>query len=259
MSAFYMDTNLVSYSQWQTIFTYAVNNGYGFDNGGAGRATNHPVTTVNWYDCVKWCNARSQAAGLTPVYYTDAGLTQVYVSGRPTVYPNWAANGYRLPTEAEWEKAARAGLTGQRYPWGSTISESQGNYWACVGCGYNDLGPYSGYNTNFATGGMPYTSPVGYFPPNGYGLYDMAGNVYEWCWDWYWSPGRAGVAAYGLPTTNNPTGPASGGSRVLRGGAWHYNADNARSNSRYYLDPRSTVDYPWGYSGTFGFRCVRGF
>ena len=80
--------------------------------------------------CVKWSNARSQQAGLTPVYYTDAGLTQVYTNGEmcTTVYVNWAANGYRLPTEAEWEKAARGGLSGQRFPWGNTISESQANY-----------------------------------------------------------------------------------------------------------------------------------
>ena len=102
VSAFYMDTNLVSYSQWQTVYNWATANGYGFDNAGAGKAANHPVQTVNWYDVVRWSNARSQQAGLTPVYYTDAGLTQVYTNGdTDAVYPNWAANGYRLPTEAE--------------------------------------------------------------------------------------------------------------------------------------------------------------
>ena len=81
VSAFYMDTNLVSSNQWQTVYTYATNHGYTFVNAGSGKATNHPVQTVDWYDCVKWCNARSQQAGLTPVYYTDAGLTQVYTNG----------------------------------------------------------------------------------------------------------------------------------------------------------------------------------
>jgi sulfatase modifying factor 1 len=99
-----------------------------------------------------------------------------------------------------------------------------------------------GYNNNFDTGGYPYTSPVGYFAPNGYGLYDMAGNAFEWCWD---SP-------YGQPTTNNPTGPATGSYRVLRGGDWGINASNARCAFRdNYFHPDTAV-----YS--FGFRCVRG-
>src|SRR5208337_1325175 len=153
--------------QWRSVYTWATNHGYSFDNPGAGKAANHPVQMVNWYDTVKWCNARSQQAGLTPVYYTDAGMTQVYTNGdTDAVYANWAANGYRLPTEGEWEKAARGGLSGQRFPWGNTIFESQANYY---GGGFSyDLGP-NGYNPAFTNGGMPYTSPVGYFAPNGYG------------------------------------------------------------------------------------------
>jgi uncharacterized repeat protein (TIGR03803 family) len=248
VSAFYMDTNLVSYSQWQLVYNWATNAGYGFDNAGSAKTINQtvqPVQTVSWYDCVKWCNARSQQAGLTPVYYTDAGLTQVYTNGyiyNGIVYPNWAVNGYRLPTEAEWEKAARGGLSGQRFPWGLMISESQANYYAEPGIYSYDLGPYHGYNANFDTGGMPYTSPVGYFAPNGYGLYDMAGNVWEWCWDWYGTP-------YGQPTTNNPTGPAWGSLRILRGDSWNLNTYFARCADRY-------VDPPRIANGRIGFRCV---
>ncbi len=185
VSAFFIDTNLVTYSQWLSVYNVATNAKYGFDDAGAGKGTNQPVQTVNWYDCVKWCNARSQQAGLTPVYYTDTNLTQVYTNGdTDAVYPNWSANGYRLPTEAEWEKAARGGLSGLRFPWGDTISESQANYDGETFEYSYDLGP-NGYNSIGMVGGQPYTSPVGSFPANGYGLCDMAGNVFQWCWDWF--------------------------------------------------------------------------
>ncbi len=184
VSVFYMDINLVSYSQWQSVYNWATNFGYGFDDAGSGKAANHPVQTVNWYDVVKWSNARSQQAGLNPVYYTDVGLTQVYMNGDVAPYLNWAANGYRLPTEAEWEKAARGGLVGQRFPRSDTISWSQANYfgdplsldtngWAYDFATAIDYDPAFSDGDNFAT--QPFTSPVGYFAPNGYGLYDMRG------------------------------------------------------------------------------------
>jgi formylglycine-generating enzyme required for sulfatase activity len=191
---------------------------------------------------VKWSNARSQQAGKTPVYYTDAGLTKVYTNLEVTVYVNWAASGYRLPTEAEWEKAARGGLSGQRFPLGNTISESQANYYGDTSFSY-DLGP-NGYNSIGLIGGFPYMSPVGSFAANGYGLYDMAGNVWEWCWDWYGTP-------YGQPTTTNPTGPAIGISPVLRGGYWGTYAFVARCAYRAYGIPEDADLHT-------GFRCVRG-
>jgi formylglycine-generating enzyme required for sulfatase activity len=249
VSAFYMDINLVSYAQWQSVYFWATNHGYSFTNAGAGKAANHPVQTVDWYDSVKWCNARSQQAGKTPVYYTDARLTQVYTNGEPpTVYQNLAAKGYRLPTEAEWEKAARGGLSGQRFPWGNIITENLANYVGDTASYYYsyDLGP-DGFNTAFTNGVTPYTSPVGYFAPNGYGLYDMAGNVFEWCWDW-----SGYGSSYGQPSPTNPTGPATGGLRVLRGGGWGdngYGADGCRAAFRNSLNPTNSYYF-------LGFRSV---
>jgi formylglycine-generating enzyme required for sulfatase activity len=243
VSAFWMDVNLVSYSQWQTVYNWAIANGYGFDNPGSGKAANHPVQNINWYDCVKWCNARSRQAGKTPVYYTDAGLTQVYTTGEVTPYVNWSAQGYRLPTEAEWEKAARGGLSGQRFPWGNTISWSQANYYGYPlsltwnGFAY-DLATAIDYDPAFSggdNGDYPYTSPVGTFPANGYGLNDMAGNVSEWCWDWYAAPRYPTGSPY-LGGTD-PRGPASGFYRVLRGGNWYYLADRCRTAYRDYYYP----------------------
>jgi formylglycine-generating enzyme len=241
VSAFYMDTNQVNFSQWQTVYNWATNNGYGFVHAGAGKTANHPVQTVDWYDTVKWCNARSQLAGLTAVYYKDAGFTQVYTNGEVTPYVNWTNSGYRLPTEAEWEKSARGGLSGQRFPWGNTISEGQANYKGNTNSNGYDLGP-NGYNAAFATGGFPYTSPAGYFPANGYGIYDMAGNVFEWCWDWYGTPYAGG---------SDPRGPASGSYRIIRGGNWINDASNARCANRSNF-------YPWvGSIVDTGFRCAR--
>ena len=246
VSAIYMDVNLVSYSQWKSVYYWATNQGgYGFANAGAGKAANNPVQTVDWFDCVKWCNARSQQAGRTPVYYTDAGYTHIYTNLESyTVYVNPSANGYRLPTEAEWEKAARGGLSGQRFPWGNNIDENLANYSGATASYTYDLGP-NGYNAVGSVGGTsPATSPVGSFAPNGYGLNDMAGNVYEWCGDWYGTP-------YGQPSNTNPTGPTTGSLRVLRGGGWGYNAFLARCANR-------SNHVPNGDDGFIGFRCVRG-
>ena len=256
VSAFYMDTNLVSYSQWLAVFAYATNHAYGFAHAGAGKGPDHPAQSMDWFDAVKWCNARSQQAGWTPAYYQDAGLTQVYTNGAATPYVQWGANGYRLPTEAEWEKAARGGLSGQRFPWGNTISWSQANYYgvplALEPSGYAyDLSTAIGYDPAFHTGAVPYSSPVGSFAPNGYGLYDMAGNVTEWCWDWYNDDYTLAGSPYAGGT--DPHGPATSvfGSRVLRGGAYAGVAAAARCANRI-------EGGPLGSNPTWGFRCVKG-
>jgi sulfatase modifying factor 1 len=147
-------------------------------------------------------------------------LTTIYKTGTNTPCADWNAGGYRLPTEAEWEKAARGGASGHRFPWTDvdTISHSRANYWAGRNLDENgviftwDLSYRSGYHPTFSYGGFPYASPVGYFEANGYGLYDMAGNVWEWCWDvlnWYASDPQI-----------DPHGNLWGSERVNRGGSF---------------------------------------
>ncbi|MEI6568605.1 MAG: SUMF1/EgtB/PvdO family nonheme iron enzyme [Verrucomicrobiota bacterium] len=232
ISPFYMDANLVTWAQWQGVYGYATNHGYGFVNSGAGKAAAHPVQGVDWYDVVKWCNARSEQAGRLPVYYTDAGLTVVYRSGEVTPYANWSVKGYRLPTEAEWEKASRGGLVALRFPWGNLISQTNANYYGATASFIYDLGP-NGYNPNWVVGGLPYSSPVGSSAPNRYGCYDMVGNVFQWCWDWYGMSYAGGT---------DPRGGATGSFRVLRGGSWASGANLCRTASRFSIAPTDRRD-----------------
>ena len=245
VDAFFMDKTEVSKELWQSVQTWGNNNGYSI-GGGGWKDAGHPAHSMSWYDAVKWCNARSQKECLTPCYHTDAAQAIIYKSGNTNIentMVKWTANGYRLPTEAEWEKAARGGITGKRFPWGDSISHSLANFYNVNGEPYQT--GTTGFHPTYATGSQPYTSPVGSFAANAYGLHDMAGNVWEWTWDWH------SGSFYGTPESlTNPSGPASGSYRVLRGGNWDGNANGCRVAYRNYGSPDYTY---YGY----GFRSVR--
>jgi formylglycine-generating enzyme required for sulfatase activity len=231
---FYMGKYPVTQAQYQAVMGKTIEEqqalaGYPSNYG---RGNHFPMYFVRWYDAIVFCNKLSMKEGLSPAYRisgsTDPALWgAVPTSNLDAAKPTWDAvqivegsNGYRLPTEAQWEYACRAGTT-TAFNWGTnTIDSTQANY----------------NNT------LNMTTEVGSFAPNAWGLYDMHGNVYEWCWDWY------GTYASGALT--DPTGPVSGFERISRGGT--FNAIGMYLRSAY----RSS-DYPSNWQISSGFRVVR--
>lgn len=176
---------------------------------------NHPVIHVSWNDAVAYCNWLSQQHRYEPVYTIRGGQ----------VTANWEADGYRLPTEVEWEFAARS--RGGSDKWAGTSSESSlakyGNF-CDENCGFS-------HKSGIYNDGYPFTAPVGKFRASNLGLHDMSGNVWEWCWDRYDSD------YYNNSSNRNPRGPSTGSFRVLRGGSWLNEPAGLRCAGRYGGSP----------------------
>jgi formylglycine-generating enzyme len=231
---FFIGKHPVTWRLWREVRDRAVERGYQFDNQGQGRGDDHPVTDMDWYDAVKWCNARSELENRRPAYYTDAGRTEIYKRGRLDLTSesvDWTADGYRLPTEAEWEKAARGRLDGHHYPW-----ESRGRV-------YEQL--ISPERANYDASNKGGTTPVEEYEPNAYGLYDMAGNVWQWTWDRYEKYSESGELLV------DPRGADSGVDRVYRGGSWRNSARDLRCACRSRWHPSNA-------NGCRGFRLAGG-
>jgi sulfatase modifying factor 1 len=208
VSAFLMDKCPVTQRQYERLMG---------DNPSRWKGDNNPVEQVRWSDAVRFCNKRSEAEGLQPCY----DLTKWSC--------NFQANGYRLPTEAEWEYACRAGTT-TAYFFGDDDAK---------------LGDYAWFDKN--AGGR--TRPVAQKLPNPWGLLDICGNVWEWCNDFYQ------VDYYKESPQADPKGPDHGQTKVVRGGAWRFSSENCRSGYRYNENP-GYADVCFGYD-IYGFRCVR--
>jgi formylglycine-generating enzyme required for sulfatase activity len=179
VEAFYIGKYEVQWSEWQSVRTWGLAHGYAM-RAGAGRGAEDPVTDVNWYDVLKWCNARSEQEGLAPVY-TVGG--EAYRTGDAVPDVTASAKGYRLPSEKEWEFAARGGVSTHGYEYS----------------GDNNISSVAWYDANSS----PFIHSVGTKAGNELGLYDMSGNAWEWCFD-----------KYEAQTPSNPY-------RVIRGGGWY--------------------------------------
>jgi formylglycine-generating enzyme required for sulfatase activity len=208
VSAFLMDQTLVTQDRYDKTMG---------ENPSRWKEGRNPVEQVRWSDAVRFCNKRSELEGLRPCY--DLKTWQC----------DFDADGYRLPTEAEWEYACRAG-TSTAYFFGNDPSKLSGYGW---------------FDKN--SGGHP--RPVGEKQPNAWGLFDMCGNLWEWCNDFY------GVDYYNASPLTNPKGPDTGRTKVVRGGAWRFSAERCRSGYRYNENP-GYADVCFGYD-VYGFRCVR--
>ncbi|MEI7731599.1 MAG: SUMF1/EgtB/PvdO family nonheme iron enzyme [Verrucomicrobiota bacterium] len=257
VSPFHVEQFVVSAALWRQVCQWGLTNGYGdLPTGNTGSTTNgdprHPATGLSWYDAVKWCNARSEMEGLPPVYYPDTTFTTPLRAGQidlSNACVRWEMAGYRLPTEAEWEYAARGTLAGQDYPWAGT------------GGSYRDQ--VDGSQANYRNSGDPLdngTTPSGYYngsqqpagrPGNNqFWLYDMVGNVAQWCWDSYTPADYATLLQGG--TANNPRGvdPSASVARAARGGSWDASPFDLRCAFR---DPTA----PGQRDTRTGLRCVR--
>lgn len=256
LSAYFIDRTEVTSDAYQTIRAWANTNGYdlpALTSLGAG----FPQGYVSWFTAVKFANAKSEYENLHPCYYTDSSHSVIYRSGEvdlEVTSVKWNADGYRLPTEAEWEKASRGSFTGKRFPWGTdSIDHSYANYTSTL------YDPFEGdSNATYGeslhpdvTSSDPYTLPVSYFPANGYGLYNMSGNVWEWCWERYSS------SSYGISIKD----PVEWGStyydhRIVRGGAAKTRASELRCAYREASSPDSLYS-DYSDMKDIGFRLVR--
>lgn len=199
-------------------------------NHGYGRG-NYPLMDAGWYDAIEYCNWRSQKEGFKPCYlidslHTDTNNLSELDELKWTIQCDWTADGYRLPTEAEWEYAARGGKKRKRYLYSGAKTPDE------VACWFKNKRDSIIY-------------PVGHTKANALGIYDMSGNVWEWCWDWYHP------RSYALAPKRYPTGVSKGEFRCLRGGSWVVDeAKYLRVSNRGYYHPIQSYNY-------FGFRVIR--
>ncbi|MBP5442820.1 MAG: formylglycine-generating enzyme family protein [Treponema sp.] len=229
---FYMCSHEVTQKEYETYCSYTGTNS---PSNTYGKGDDYPAYYVSWYDALVYCNRRSMAEGLTPCYSISGKTNPDEWGAVPTSSDatwnaaecDWSTNGYRLPTEAEWEYAAR--------------NENRDTY---TYSGSNTLGNVAWYKENsydLGSSNPDYgTHNVKTKAPNGKGLYDMTGNVWEWCWDWY------GSMSIDTPSV----GASSGSKRIFRGCSWNDDAGVCSVASRY-------IDYPYFRSYIIGFRVVR--